>query len=418
MSPLLMDGAAPAVAMPPPAPSEPLSIRVLHAFPDDGPLRLAWNQLVLRSGADIYQTYDWCRLWWQHYGANRQLHLLLCFSGEHLVGVVPAFIETLWLGLGRIRVAKSVGADFTLNLCNLPVDRAALPRVISRAIQHFLGRHRCDLFLIGPLSGPAAHLEAITEAARRETQLVDQVEPLGDSPNTYFALPPTFPKYLNDIGKQQRGNLNRCLAQLSKERAITFDVVSQSGQLAGEFESFRRLHAAQWRAEGKPGHFGDWPGAERYASDLIHTLGAQGLVRFYRILAGDQVLSSQFSFAFGGTNYWRLPARICGPEWDRLSLGRMGLAKMIEASIGEGARSIEAGRGHYAYKLQLGGREEPLRTLQVVRRGPGVVTRVFLFKAAAALLDLVYYKVLFARLAPRLPALQRPLLPIWIRSTW
>src|ERR1035437_5912239 len=137
------------------------SIQLLHSFEDAESFRSAWNGLVLRSGSDVYQTFDWCRLWWHYYGARRQLHLLLCFSGEELVGLVPAFIETLWLGPARLRVAKLVGADYTLQLCNLPVLAEALPLVISRAIHHFLGEHHCDLLLLGPLSGPAARLDEL-----------------------------------------------------------------------------------------------------------------------------------------------------------------------------------------------------------------------------------------------------------------
>jgi hypothetical protein len=142
------------------------------------------------------------------------------------------------------------------------------------------------------------------------------------------------------------------------------------------------------------------------------------MVRFYRILADQQVVSSQFTYVFGHTAYWRLPARVITPEWDRLGLGSMGLVKKIEASICEGLLTVEAGRGHYAYKLEFGGREWPLRTVQFVRRGPGVSARVRFFRAFASMLDLVYYKALFARLAPRMPALQHPLWPVWIRSTW
>ncbi len=46
----------------------------------------------------------------------------------------------------------------------------------------------------------------------------------------------------------------------------------------------------------------------------------------------------------------------------------MGLAKMVESSIGEGYEAIEGGRGHYAYKLQMGGEEWPLRSVQFVVR--------------------------------------------------
>ena len=396
----------------------PLSFRALHSFADAESLRPAWNELVLRCGADVYQTFDWCRLWWQHYGARRQLHLLLYFSSEELVGVVPAFVETLWLGPVRLRVAKLVGADFSLHLCNLPVGPGVLPSVVSSTLRHLLGQHRCDLLLLGPLSGPGARLDELLAAGRQGAALVEKAENLGTSCNTYFRLPATFTEYEKTIGKQQRGNLNRTVAQFSKAHRVAFEVVSQPAQLAAAFENFLALHEAQWRAEGKLGHFGDWPDAEDYNRDLVGTLGAQGMVRFHRILADERVVSSQYSYVFGGTNYWRLPARAFAPEWDRLSFGRMGLAKMIGASISEGLHTIEGGRGHYDYKLQMGGHELPLRTIQFMRRGPGVSARVRVFRTFASLLDLAYYKVVFTRLAPRMPVLQQSLWPVWIRSTW
>ena len=262
----------------------------------------------------MYQTFDWCRLWWQYYGERRQLHLLLCFAGEELVGLVPAFIETLSLGPARLRVAKLVGADYTLQLCNLPVLPEVLPSVASWAIHHFLGEHRCDLLLLGPLSGPAARAEELIAVGREGRELVAKVETLGDSCDTYFDLPGTFDEYLKAIGKQQRGNFNRTLTQFSKSHRVAFDVVKEPDKLAAEFQSFCRLHNAQWRAEGKLGHFGDWPSAESFNRDLVRILGAQGMVRFHRILANDQVVSSQYSFVFGGTDYRRLPARCLRPN--------------------------------------------------------------------------------------------------------
>lgn len=393
-------------------------MRVLHSFEDAEPFRDAWDDLVVRSGADIYQTFDWCRIWWRHYGTGRQLHLLLCYSGAELVGVIPGFIEILWLGAARLRVAKLVGADYTLHLCNLPVLPESLQQFVSKSLHHFLGSHHCDLLLMGPLSGPSARFDELLAAGKDESELVQSTELLGNSCNTYFQLPGSFDAYLKTIGERQRGNFKRSVAQFSKLHRVTSDVISRPSELPAEFESFRVLHEGQWRAEGKLGHFRDWPAAERFNADLVQTLGARGMVRFHRILADDQVVSSQFSFAFNGTNYWRLPARVCNAELDRLSLGRMGLAKMIEASIGEGHHTIEGGRGHYAYKLQMGGSEWPLRKVQFMRRGVGVSARVRLFTASASLLNLAYYKVLFMRVAPRFRPLQRPLWARWVRSLW
>lgn len=395
-----------------------LSVRVLHSFTEAESLRLHWNDLVLRSGADVYQTFDWCRLWWQYYGTRRQLHLLLCFVGEELVGLVPAFIETLWMGPVCLKVAKLVGADFTIQLCNLPVLSEAFPSVISQAIHHFLKKHRCDLFLIGPLSGPAACIDELLAVGRHEREIVARAECLGNSYSTYYHLPNSLDEYLKTLGKSQRHSFNRRSTQFTKAHRVTFSVVSATKEIAAGFEEFCLLHDAQWQAVGKLGHFGSWPHARDFNHNIVRALGDQGLVRFYRILADDKVVFSEFAFVFGDTVYQRLPARVFGPAWDKYGLGAIGFVHTVGSGICEGLKTIEAGRAHYSYKLDLGGHEMPLRTLQFIRHGPGVLARVRMFRASAFLLDLAYYKVIYARLAPRLPALRRPIWPLWIRSTW
>lgn len=395
-----------------------VTVRVLRSFEDAEAFRAAWNELVLKSGADVYQTFEWCRAWWNHYGKRRSAHLLLFSSGENLVGIVPAFTETLWLGPARIRAAKLMGSDFSLQFCNLPVLPEVLDETVSHALRYFLGEQRCDVFVTGPLSGPSARVDEILAAGRAETNLVETAEALGNSISTRFDLPDEHAQYLELIGSRQRGNYNRSVKQLEKNHKVLTDTVSDADDVLREFDNFQVLHEAQWSAEGKLGHFGDWPRAAEFNRELVKELGKQDIVRFFRIHADGVVASSQFCFVFGGTNYWRLPGRECRAEWEKLSLGKMGLIQMIEASMSEGVRAIEGGRGHYDYKLQLGGKEWPLRTIQFTRKGFGVSIRVRLFMALAKLLNIAYYKILFVRLAPRFPVLKGSLWPVWIRSTW
>ena len=262
-----------------------------HSFAGAEPHHQAWNELALRSGADIYQTFEWCRAWWRHYGSGRKLSLLLCFSGDDLVGVVPSFMETLWLGPVWVRTAKLIGSDFSLQLCNLPVMADVLDRVVSLTVRHFLVERQCDVLLIGPLSGPKARMEAILDAGRNERDSVERAECLGNSVSTRFELPENFAEYQERIGSRQRGNFSRSVKQFEKSHRVSTDTVSAPEDVAGEFEDFRLIHEAQWAAEAKLGHFGDWPGAAEFNRELVDCLGKLGMVRFYRILADGKVAS-------------------------------------------------------------------------------------------------------------------------------
>jgi CelD/BcsL family acetyltransferase involved in cellulose biosynthesis len=272
--------------------------------------------------------------------------------------------------------------------------------------------------LLGPLSGPSARIDGIASAGRREHDQVANVERLGTSISTRFEMPEDFAAYLELIGSRQRGNHSRSEKQFAKNHQVVADTVSDPDEVLREFDSFRAIHEEQWAAEGKLGHFGDWPKAADFNRDLVDCLGRLGMVRFFRILADGEVACSQFCFRFRETNYWRLPGRACRPGWEKLSLGKMGLIRMIEASIAEGLSVVEGGRGHYDYKVQLGGVEWPLRTIEITRRGFGVRFRVRSFLACARMLNLLYYKVFFLRLAPKFPLLRRSLWSVWIRSTW
>ncbi|MFT3868870.1 MAG: GNAT family N-acetyltransferase [Nibricoccus sp.] len=399
------------------SPEKQLSVRLLHSFSEAEPHRTAWNDLVARSGADVYQTFEWCSIWWKYYGTKRSLHLLFFYAGEDLVGIVPAFIETLWLGPVWIRAAKLVGADYSLTLCNLPVLPDFVKAVASQSVQYFVGKQRCDVLLFGPLAGSGAHIEDLQAAGLQNPTLVGETEAVGDTCNSIFALPDNFADYLKNLDKKQRSNFKRMIEQSAKAHRVSFDSVGAPETIATEFENFCREHEHQWRADGKLGHFGDWPHAHEFNRELIRAFGSQGKVRFYRILADEKVISSQYCFVHGRTVYWRLPARVRNAEWDRFSLGTMGLVKMIEAAIGEGLNTIEGGRGHYGYKVHHGAHEWPLRTVQFIRRGFGVRARVRLYKAFSSFLDFAYYKVLFVRLAPKIPALQHTLWSFWIRHT-
>ena len=77
---------------------------------------------------------------------------------------------------------------------------------------------------------------------------------------------------------------------------------------------------------------------------------------------------------------------------------------------------VEAGPGHYEYKLLLGAEEHPLR--RVVISGPSALSRwrSALLLRWADLLHLIYYRAWHRRIAPRLGRSGRPLLGLWIRT--
>ena len=398
------------------APPVSLSCSVFGSFDSPDIDGAEWDRFVSSVGGDLYMTFDWCRIWWSHYGPGRSLRILIFKSGSRWVGVVPLFIDTVWLGPVWLRLAKLVGADYSLQQCNPPVAADWAEGVFERVIDTAIRDESCDAICFGPMSGTYRLNSELRKACVQSTTRAVVNRDRAIDVHTAFELPRSFAAYLASLDKRQRGNYKRDLHLLSKALATVSDVVTEPDRAAEEFRRFRALHDRQWTEVGKLGHFGDWPDSAAFNEDLVTALSQAGRFRMYRLLADAQVVSLQYCFLFDGCNYWRLPARIVGDEWNRFGFGRMGLFQIVEKSIQEGAQRIEAGQGHYDYKVQLGGQEHPLRSLLIVAARLSARIRCRLFCLLADGLELFYYRVWFLRVTPRFRWLQRPLWGLWIRS--
>jgi CelD/BcsL family acetyltransferase involved in cellulose biosynthesis len=229
-------------------------------------------------------------------------------------------------------------------------------------------------------------------------------------------LPKTLDEFFDGMDKDERKKRKYEMRLLAKDQSITRDVVTAPEKVEAEFERFAFLHASQWRDKGKLGHFGSWPRGQEYNLALVQALAKLGRVRFVRILAGGEVISSQFGFVFGDTWFWELPARVMDKKWNRFSLGTTGFFCLAEEAIKEGKARIEGGIAHYDYKQKLGGTEHGLDVLRVVANRFGSRVRARLFRWLRACIQLVYYKIWYARVSPHLPAaFRKPIWTFWLR---
>lgn len=378
--------------------------------------RKEWDDFVLSVGGDIYMTYDWCRIWWSYYGKKRILAVLIFRMNDQLAGILPFFIEQLGIGPVSIRTAKLLGSDFTLSLCHPPVRKAQAVEIFRSGLELLAKDYDCDAIFLAPVSEKYYALIDLENASVHLQNILGNCRIRKISTHTLFHLPAQFDDYLQSLDKRQRGNYRRDMNLLNKDFRLATDVISERPPVANEFEDFVRMHEHQWKSENMMGQFGDWPRSIQFNRDLIQAQAKLERVRFYRLLADDTVVSSQYCFVFGKSNYWRLPARVVGNSWDKYGFGRIGLISMIEENIQEGIKVIEAGQGHYDYKNHLGGCEYSLLSVRLIANKKGARLRTFLLEQLSRALQLFYYRIWFCRIAPRLKYFQRPLWEWWIRT--
>lgn len=356
-----------------------------------------WDTVVEQLGGSIYMTWDWLTTWWRFYGQGKRLRLFLLRRADQWVGVLPLYLETLGSGPLSLKVARLVGANIPPKVFDPPLAPAWAGECL-RAVCAHLEAEGCGLFSLGPVSEESAVFNADWSAT---TQVFGRrcLQRVSAGVHTTFRLPSSFEEYQSSYGRK-----NRKLRMLGREHPMRIEVIRDGGQtLFAAFEEFVRLHMAQWRADGLPGHFGAWPHGLAYNRSLVAAQASHGRVRLLRIWAGNQVVCAQYAFAWANRWCWELPARAIGPTWDRFSLGPSGIVIMLGEALKEGCSRVEGGLGHYTYKLRLGATEHPVWLYRFL---PGGVRQAIQRKAAFAarfLLKGVYQKLWYRRIQPHLP---------------
>jgi CelD/BcsL family acetyltransferase involved in cellulose biosynthesis len=394
----------------------PLGCEVLHDFHGLDHLQPAWDEAVLHAGGSIYMTYDWVRVWWEFYGNHAELRLFVFSAAETVVAVVPIYIDTLGLGPLRLRVARLVGANIPPKVFTPAIPQSIATEVFDRVLVHLFGHDRCDVLSVGPVSELDNSIDGLRTACERRSDVADLVT-AETGVHSVYHLPADMDAYFSGLSQSERKNRRKLeLRLLKKDYDTRVEVISDPAHVGDAFAQFAEQHGAQWRADGRTGHFGAWPRGLDFHRALIAAQAARGRLRFIRILANDQVVASEYAFAIGDRYYAELTSRDVDPKWNRFSLGPTSTVTMLAQGIVEGMRRVESGLGHYDYKMRLGAKEYRALTLRVINSDSRSRVRFALFKTAQRCVAVGYHKIWYRRVAPRLPELLwRPQSRLWLR---
>lgn len=374
--------------------------------------------LIARTEAEIYFTGAWRAAWWAHYGKSfarsRRPETIVVSDGPDIVAVLPFCIERFWLGPVSVRLARLAGLDPNFALVNFPVAEGYAPAVFEAVLIHLTDTLKCDAVSFSPISERSRELSALRTAVAASNQIV-MCRDRSHRHHTLMELPETSEKFLSGLSKSRRREYRRDVKRLVEmgsleTRGSTRDTIQAS------MDRFVAQHTAQWENQGKGGHFSDWPTAESFHRDLLERLSPSGQAGLDELWLGETLLSSQLRYSQGTKAYWWLNSRSTEPEFAKIGTGRVGLVERVGDLLHAGIRTVDAGAGEYEYKLAYGGQSVPVYDLLIGKRDRISRLRVKILMLWADGVHLLYYRLWFLKIAPRLGLGSRPLWRIWIRS--
>lgn len=389
---------------------------VYHRFEDIAHLRDAWNDLAARVG-DLFCSYDWCEIWWRCFGRERQLEIHTLHDGDRLVAVLPLFRETLSFGAGRLRVARLVASDHTLDAVGLAIE----PEFIALFVKDFLDdlavRGWWDILHVGPMRSYVTAAQAVAHACTRHPEVQAVLIGRQNDWLTVYELPQTYEQYLQSLQGDERRDTQRRRRKLEEQYAVQIQAVTDPREVRQAMDALVRSHQDLWTGKGQRGQFVDWPGFENFHRQVAQRMAEAGQLLLVTLTVDGKALGAAYGYHFGPRSHAMIRGYPDDDPWRRFALGRLLHCHMVRQAIGRGSVMLDDGRGVFDYKLRLGGQLRGEQSLTIVRRGWSPRLRFWMAMRTAYLIHVLYCRLWFDRLAPRL-GLARPLRRFYIRRSF
>jgi CelD/BcsL family acetyltransferase involved in cellulose biosynthesis len=328
-------------------------------------LEQEWNSLAKESSCTVFQTFDWARTWWKHFGQDgkrQTLYIIVLSKNGVIAAIAPLFSEVMSIfGLAKATRLLFIGRKVS-DYLDIIVRKGMEAEAYARLADHLCrAKEHWDIIFLEDIPNRSMTHEKLRSAlslcgmnGRAEiTELCPRLE-----------LPASWDQYLTRHSKHSRQEIRRRHKRLLESFGATFETVADARELDDAFENFIELHQERWTQCGEPGVFAE-PGNVAFHREVVRKLFARGIVRLSFLKIGGKRVAGSYSFVSDAEFSMYLLGRTHAGDAERFSPGRSLTYYNIQQAIGEGKRVLDFLRGDEKYKYELLAENEPNWTLTV-----------------------------------------------------
>jgi CelD/BcsL family acetyltransferase involved in cellulose biosynthesis len=339
-------------------------IKVVSREADWTVLASLWEQLLLATpDHTVFQSYAYQRLWWDHFGGDSELFIVLIVQDGTVLGIAPLRIEEVHYGR-RCRQLCFIGTRWE-------VDRPAFlfpggDLTLVRVLVTFLARRtvRWDLCDLHEQTTASPLLQCLESGLRSAGFLVSLAR---DSDCPYLRLQGAWQEFLAGKSQKFRKNLKasgRKLRQLGEWQYRTYDTPPE---VLEQLEAYRTIEARSWKDAAGVGV----SRSDEYFAfyrDLAATFAQQRGFVVRMMTVDGRALAGTFGIVFDGVYYSLQIAH--DREVDRCSPGTYLEALEIEECFQRGYREYEFLGGFLTNKSRWTTTHRHTTNLRAFRRSP------------------------------------------------
>lgn len=308
-----------------------------------------WNALLsISSSNHIFLTYEWLSTWWEIFGNEKGLGILLAFDGTQLKGIAPLYInkERVFKVL-RFIGSRVVPADFL----NFIVESGREPEIIPAFMNHLFREIHWDKMFLSDMKDEPNTITSL------KNWLTNHHCPFSlekHYPCPSVEIPGTMEGFLAKVDPIFLGGLKksrpRQLHRLLRDHQVEFHSSVGQNEYRRTLEKLFLLHEERWQLEKKVGQFHN-----PHRKEFYKRISKKMLEKNWLRLASLKVDGNEEAVLLGiaySDDYYYLQIG-CGLRGRQLKAGNVLFYYIFESIIGQ-IKTFNFLRGKDAYKYKWG----------------------------------------------------------------
>ncbi len=306
--------------------------------------------------SSAFDSLEWNRIWWQHFGDDSRLMLRAVVRPDGSVSM----IAPMKLDAGHDDgVCTFLGGTDLVDYLGFKHGDELKSEDVRQLLQSLYDDADINALVLESLPEDSQTIRSIREVAEDigwEIHVWDE----GVAPRV--ALPTSVEEYYASLTKKHRHELRRKLRRLDNAGEIEQLELKSPDDVADRMGEFMQLH----RGSSIDKQAFMTIERERFFREIAVHLAEKDVTRLYFLLLNGESVATSLAFKVGSTKY--LYNSGYDPERSWLAVGLLNHALNILSSIEEGVKVYDFMRGDERYKYHLGAVDRHIYTVRLDKR--------------------------------------------------
>ncbi|MBI4547785.1 MAG: GNAT family N-acetyltransferase [Ignavibacteriae bacterium] len=367
-----------------------MEIRIINTIEELYSLELSWDMLHRQAAGSIFLTFQWIVVWWNIYSLpSYQLRVVTLRHENILIGILPMFLETINLGMVKIKRLRFLGVYETYGeycpLIHPDFKKEALQASVA-FFRDEIDKKHCDLISFFRFPQNSDFMQRVIQELQSDDLYVSYTPHCID--RVMMELPHSWEEYINSLSPNEQKMLARRSRSLFKN-SVELETLQNSEYTEGDFDDFVRLHTASWTQRGMRGYFGSSSRFEKFQRNIISLMIEKNMARLYFLKKDNVRFAGVSMFYSNGQCHFYLSGLDRKHPLVNQSPGKVLLSLVIKKAIEENYMIFDFQGGSEQYKFQLGGKQTAFSKAIIAKKGLPL-TKVYLLLCMQSLYRFVF----------------------------